>query len=112
MLGRIAERIKAFLLQDLARTSGFTGSKPAPGKFIKFKFLPEGFLKADLTEDGQRNLVFGKDEAINYMADVTTWYVDGTFKCGREVKHSRESPNTKPPTHGKENISVAANLFL
>ncbi|KAH3735595.1 hypothetical protein DPMN_042131 [Dreissena polymorpha] len=27
-------------------------------------------------------------------------------------KHSRESPNTKPPTHGKENISVAANLFL
>ncbi|KAH3822989.1 hypothetical protein DPMN_124783 [Dreissena polymorpha] len=27
-------------------------------------------------------------------------------------KYSRESPNTKPPTHGKKNISVAANLFL
>ncbi|KAH3734901.1 hypothetical protein DPMN_041352 [Dreissena polymorpha] len=30
----------------------------------------------------------------------------------KRLKHSRESQNTKPPTNGKENISVAANLFL
>ncbi|KAH3870698.1 hypothetical protein DPMN_033889 [Dreissena polymorpha] len=34
------------------------------------------------------------------------------FSVVERSKHSRESPNTKPPTHGKENISVAANLFL
>ncbi|KAH3862582.1 hypothetical protein DPMN_025551 [Dreissena polymorpha] len=27
-------------------------------------------------------------------------------------KHGRESPNTKPPTHGMKNISVAACLTL
>ncbi|KAH3842093.1 hypothetical protein DPMN_115581 [Dreissena polymorpha] len=34
------------------------------------------------------------------------------FSVVERSKHSLESPNSKPPTHGKENISVAANLFL
>ncbi|KAH3778379.1 hypothetical protein DPMN_179835 [Dreissena polymorpha] len=34
------------------------------------------------------------------------------FSVLERSKHSRESQNTKPPTHRMENISVAANLFL
>jgi len=43
-------------------------------------YIPEGFLQADIKDDGQRHLLFATEEQLTQLADLQTWYIDGTFK--------------------------------
>lgn len=47
------------------------------------KCLPPGFLQADLTVKERRHPIFARQEQLNTLARVKSWYVDGTFKLFR-----------------------------
>ncbi|XP_061165056.1 uncharacterized protein LOC133174030 [Saccostrea echinata] len=42
-----------------------------------------GFLQKDISCDGQRHLIFATTEQLDVLANLQTWYVDGTFKVVR-----------------------------
>ena len=45
--------------------------------------IPDGFLRADLTERGRRHLMFATDQQLEHLARSKSWYIDGTFKLCR-----------------------------
>ncbi|XP_068228043.1 uncharacterized protein [Palaemon carinicauda] len=45
--------------------------------------VPQDFLQADLSENGQRHLIFATSIQLQHMSKSKTWYVDGTFKLVR-----------------------------
>ncbi|XP_056021999.1 uncharacterized protein LOC130054920 [Ostrea edulis] len=76
-------------LANLVRIANRTREKlrPQEPKYPDFVlvdgFLPTGFLKADISSDGQRYLLFATEEQLDVLADLQTWFVDGTFKVVR-----------------------------
>jgi len=47
---------------------------------IDDRHVPEGFLRADVSVNDRRHLVFANDQQVALLSKAKTWYVDATFR--------------------------------
>ena len=45
--------------------------------------IPNGFLRGDISDQGNRHLMFATDQQLEFLGKAKYWYVDGTFKLCR-----------------------------
>ncbi|XP_041372839.1 uncharacterized protein LOC121386108 [Gigantopelta aegis] len=51
---------------------------------LKMDFIPDNFLKGDVTTGRKRHLIFSTDQQLQLLSRSKCWYADGTFKLVKE----------------------------